>query len=101
LTGIRRLVSANAILWQKLYARLSEYTFDRCNRVLVSRAATHLDIRDRVAMEPGGPSQVPNRSIERSSQSELVQLPQARIANVACDKVRTIIAISPNQGGTE
>ena len=67
MTGIRRFMKAYAILWQKLYARFSEHTFDQGNRVLVSRVATHLDIRDRVSMKTGRLSQVPNRPIERST----------------------------------
>ena len=67
MTGIRRFMKAYAILWQKLYARFSEHTFDQGNRVLVSRVATDLDIRDRVSMKTGRLSQVPNRQIERST----------------------------------
>ena len=67
MSGIRRLLKAYAILWQKLYARFSEHTFDQGNRVLVSRVATHLDIRDRVSMKTGRLSQVPNRPIQRST----------------------------------
>ena len=67
MSGIRRLMKAHAILWQKLYARFSEHTFDQGNRVLVSRVATHLDIRDRVSMKTGRLSQVPNRPIQRST----------------------------------
>ena len=67
MTGIRRFMKAYAILWQKLYARFSEHTFDQGNRVLVSRVATHLDIRDRVSMKTGRLSQVPNRPIQRST----------------------------------
>ena len=64
---IRRFMKAYAILRQKLYARFSEHTFDQGNRVLVSRVATDLDIRDRVSMQTSRPSQVPNRPIERST----------------------------------
>ena len=67
MTGIRGFMKAYAILWQKLYARFSEHTFDQGNRVLVSRVATDLDIRDRVSMKTGRLSQVPNRQIERST----------------------------------
>ena len=67
MSDIRRLLKAYAILWQKLYARFSEHTFDQGNRVLVSRVAAHLDIRDRVSMKTGRLSQVPNRQIERST----------------------------------
>jgi hypothetical protein len=67
MSGIRRLMKAHAILWKKLYARFSKHTFDQGNRVLVSRVATHLDIRDRVSMKTGRLSQVPNRPIQRST----------------------------------
>jgi hypothetical protein len=67
MTGIRRFVKAYAILWQKLYACFSEHTFDQRNRVLVSRVAAHLDIRDRVSMKTGRLSQIPNRPIQRST----------------------------------
>ena len=101
MTGIRRFMKAHAILWQKLYARFSEHAFDQGNRVLVSRVATHLDIRDRVSMKTGRLSQVPNRPIERGP-SELVQLSQARsCATVTCDKVTTTFTTSPNQWGIQ
>ena len=63
MTGIRSFMKAYAILWQKLYTRFSEHTFDQGNRVLVSRVATHLDVRDRVSMKTGRLCQVPNRPI--------------------------------------
>jgi hypothetical protein len=66
-TGVRRFMKAYAILWQKLHARFSEHTFDHGDRVLISRVATHLDIRDRVSMETGRLCQVPNRPIQRST----------------------------------
>jgi hypothetical protein len=66
-TGIRSFMKAYAILWQKLYACLSEHTFDQGNRALVSHVATHLDIRNRVSMKTGRLSQVPNRPIQRST----------------------------------
>ena len=101
MTGIRRFMKAYAILWQKLYARFSEHAFDQGNRVLVSRVATHLDIRDRVSMKTGRLSQVPNRPIERRP-SDLVQLPRARnCAHLTCDKVTTTFTTSPNQGGIQ
>jgi hypothetical protein len=53
MTGLRRLMKAYAILWQKFHACFSKYTFDQGNRVLVSRVATHLDVRDRVSMKTG------------------------------------------------
>ena len=102
MSGIRRFMNSYAILWQKLYACFSENTFNQGKRVLVSSVATHLDIRDRVLMKTGRLSQVQNRPIQCSTRpSELVHLPQARIANVTCDKVRTVIAVSPNQGGIQ
>jgi hypothetical protein len=76
LTGIRRLINANAILWQKLYACFSEHNFDQGNRVLVHRVATDLDIRDRVSMKTGRLSQVPNRQIERSARHPNLCAPQ-------------------------
>jgi hypothetical protein len=62
MTGVRTIMKAYAILWQKLYACFSERTFDQGNQVLVSCAATHLDIRDCVFDEDRSSSQVPNRS---------------------------------------
>jgi hypothetical protein len=101
LTGIRRFVNANAILWQKLYARFSEHTFDQGNRVPFSRVATQLNIRDRVSTQTGCLRQVPNRPIERGP-SDLVQLPRARkCAHLTCDKVTTTFTTSPNQGGIQ
>jgi hypothetical protein len=44
-------MKAHAILWQKLYACLSEHTFDQRDGILVARVATHLDIRDGVSMK--------------------------------------------------
>jgi hypothetical protein len=64
---IRSLLKAYAILWQKLYARFAERPFHQGNRVLVSRVATDLDIRDRVSMKTGRLSQIPNRPIQRST----------------------------------
>jgi hypothetical protein len=64
MTGIPRFMKAYAVLWQKLYARFSEHTFDQGNRVLVSRVATHLDVRDCVSMKTGRLSQVPNCPIQ-------------------------------------
>jgi hypothetical protein len=100
ITVIRILTKAHAILWQKLCARSSEHTFDRANRVLVSRVATDLDIRDRVSMQTGRLSQVPNRQIERGP-SDHVQLPRApKCAHLTCDKATTIFITSPNRGGS-
>ena len=59
MTRIRRLMKAYAVLRQELCARFSEHAFDHGNRVPVSSAATHLDIRDRVSMQTGRLSQVP------------------------------------------
>jgi hypothetical protein len=97
MTGIRTLMKAYAMLSQKLYARFPEHAFDEGNRVLVSRVATHLDIRDRVWMKSGRLSQVPNRPIQRSTRpSEFVHLSQARIANVTCNKATAQLTISSN-----
>jgi hypothetical protein len=65
MTGLQRFMKAYAILRQKLYARFSEHTFGRGNRFLVSRVATHLDVRDRVSMETGRLSPIPNCPIQR------------------------------------
>ena len=67
MTGIRSFMKAYAILGQKLYTRFSEHTFDQGKRVVVSRVATHLDVRDRVSMKTGRLCQVPNRPIQRST----------------------------------
>jgi hypothetical protein len=81
MTGMRSFVKAHAILWQKLYARFSERTFHRGNRLQVSRVATDLDIRDRVSMKTGRLSQVPNRKIQRSTRHpNLCACQQARNA---------------------
>ena len=60
-------MKAYAILWQKLYARVSEHTFNRGNRVLVSSVPTDLEIRDRVSMKTRRVGQVPNGPIQRST----------------------------------
>jgi hypothetical protein len=87
---IRSLLKAYAILWQKLYARFAERPFHQGNRVLVSRVATDLDIRDRVSMKTGRLSQVPNRPIQRST----------RHPNLcACRQARN--AKQSNQGGSK
>ena len=102
MTGIRNFMKAYAILWQKLYARFSEHTFNQGGRVLVSRVATDLDIRNRVSMKTGRLSQVPNRPIQRS----------ARHPNLcACHRHETVpmshvttshfITTSPNQWGIQ
>jgi hypothetical protein len=45
MTGIRNVMNANAILWQKLRARFSGHAFNQDNRAPVSRVTTHLDVR--------------------------------------------------------
>jgi hypothetical protein len=95
MTGIRSFMKAYAILWQKLYGHFSEHTFDQGNRVLVSRVATHLDIRDRVSMKTGRLSQVPNRPIQRSTRHQDL----CTCATVTSDKVTAMITMSPNQRG--
>jgi hypothetical protein len=90
MSGIRRFMNANANLWQKLYARFSEHSFDQANRVPGSHVATHLDVRDPVSMETGRRSQVPNRPIERNN---------TRHPNLCgCQQARN--AKAPNQGGS-
>jgi hypothetical protein len=97
MTAIRRFIKGYAIPWQKLYACFSEHTFHQGNRVLVSRVATHLNVRDRVSMQTARLSQVPNYP-ERGP-SDLVQLPWARkCAHLTCDKVKANFTTSPNQG---
>ena len=76
MTDIRSFIKTYAILWQKLYAPFSENTFDQGNRVLVSRVATDLDIRDRISMKAGRLSQVPNRPIQRSTRHADLCAPQ-------------------------
>ena len=97
MSGIRRLLKAYAILWQKLYARFSEHTFDQGNRVLVSRVATHLDIRDCVSMKTGRLSQVPNRPIQRSTRHPDL----CTCATVTSYKVTATVTMSPNQRGIQ
>jgi hypothetical protein len=94
---IRRLLKAYAILWQKLYARFAERPFHQGNRVLVSRVATDLDIRDRVSMKTGRLSQVPNRPIQRSTRHPDL----CTCATVTSDKVTAMITMSPNQRGIQ
>ena len=97
MTGIRSFMKAYAILWQKLYTRFSEHTFDQGNRVLVSRVATHLDVRDRVSMKTGRLCQVPNRPIQRSTLHQDL----CTCATVTSDKVTAMITMSPNQRGIQ
>ena len=101
MTAIRRFMKAYAIPWQKLYARFSEHAFGQGNQILVSRVATHLDIRDRVSSKIGCLPKAPNRPIERRP-SDLVQLPRARkCAHLTCDKAATTFTTSPNQWGIQ
>jgi hypothetical protein len=58
MTGIRRLMKAYATLRQKLYACLSEHTFDQANRIQGSRVATRLDLDDPVSMQTGRLGQI-------------------------------------------
>jgi hypothetical protein len=95
MTGIRSFMKAHAILWQKLYARFSGRTFHRGNRVLVSRVATDLDIRDRVSMKTGRLSQVPDRPIQRSTRHPDL----CTCATFTSDK--GTITMSPNQRGIQ
>jgi hypothetical protein len=99
MTGVRTIMKACAILWQKLNARFSERTFG--NRVLVSRVATHLDIRDRVLMQTGCLSQVPEPSNSvRHAPSEFAHLSKRpNCTNVTCDRVTVINTVSTNHGG--
>jgi hypothetical protein len=90
MSGIRRLLKAYAILWRKLHVRFSEYAFDPANRILASRAAAHLDIRDRVSMKTGRLSQAPNCPIQRST----------RHPNL-CASQRARNAKQSNQGGSK
>jgi hypothetical protein len=103
MSGIRSFMKAYAILRQKLYARFSEHTFDQGNRVLVSRVATDLDIRDRVSMKTGRLSQVPNRQIERSTRHPNLCTCHRQEA-VLLSHVTTshlMITTSPNQWGIQ
>jgi hypothetical protein len=97
MSGIRRFLKAYAILWQKLYACFSEHTFNQGNRVLVSRVATDLNIRDRVSMKTGRLSQVPKRPIQRSARHPDL----CTCATVTSDKVTAMITTSPNQWGIQ
>jgi hypothetical protein len=96
-TGIRSFIKAYTILWQKLYTRFSEHTFHQGNRVLGSRVATDLDIRDRVSMKTGRLSQAPNRPIQRSTRHQDL----CTCATVTSDKVTAMITMSPNQRGIQ
>jgi hypothetical protein len=102
-TFIRRFMKAYAILRQKLYASLSEHTFDHGDRVLGSRVATHLDIRDRVSMQSGRLSQVPEPSNSaQHAPPRFVHFSEARGCDVvACDNVTALSTMSPKQGGIQ
>jgi hypothetical protein len=94
-TFMTGFVKAYAILWQKLYARLSEHAFDQSNRVLGSRLATHLDIPDRVSMQTGRVCQVPDPRIRRSapkSEFALVTGTKVHCATVTMSKTSFHVA---------
>src|ERR1700691_2293967 len=97
MTGIRSFMKAYAILWQKLYAGFSEHTFNQGGRVLVSRVATDLDIRNRVSMKTGRLSQVPNRPIQRSARHPNLCACH-RHETVPMSHVTTSHLISPRRG---
>ena len=103
MTGIRSFMKAYAILRQKLYARFSEHTFDQGDRVLVSRVATHLDIRDRVSMKTGRLSQVPNRPIQRSTRHpDLCTCHRREAVPLShVTKSQLMVTMSPNQWGIQ
>jgi len=103
MTGIRCFMKAYAILWQKLYARFSERTFHQGNRVLGSRVATDLDIRDRVSMKTGRLSQVPNRPIQRSTRHpDLCTCHRHETVPLShVTKSHLMITMSPNQWGIQ
>jgi hypothetical protein len=107
MSGIRRLFKGYGILWQKLHACFSEHTFDRGNRVLVSRGATHLDIGahldigDRV--QTGRLSQVSNPPIQRSKLQPILCPSQRHdaCAVVTRGKVTNIIGMGSKQWGVQ
>ena len=103
MSGIRRLLKAYAVLWQKLYARFSEHTFDQGNRVLVSRVATDLDIRDRISMKTGRLGQVPNRPIQRSTRHPNLCACHGHETVLLSHVTRShlMITMSPNQRGIQ
>jgi hypothetical protein len=103
MSGIRRLLKAYAILWQKLYARFSERTFHQGNRVLVSRVTTHLDIRDRISMKTGRLSKVSNRPIQRSTRHpDLCTCHRHETVPLShVTKSHLMITMSPNQWGIQ
>ena len=86
MSGIRRLLKAYANLWQKLYACLSEHTFDQGNRALSSRVATHLDVPDCVSMKTGRLGQVPNRSTAAPPEFVRLWQPAAPMTHVTKPK---------------
>jgi hypothetical protein len=99
----RRFIKTYAVLWQKLYARFSENTFDQGNRVLGPRVATDLEIRDRVSMKTGRLSQVPNRPIQRSTRHPDLctchRQGTAPLSHVTTSHL--MITTSPNQRGIQ
>jgi hypothetical protein len=103
MSGIGRLLKAYTILWQKLYACFSEHTFDQGNRILVSRVAAHLDIRDRVSMKTGRLSQVANRPIQRSTRHpDLCTCHRQEAVPLShVTKSQLMITMSPNQWGIQ
>jgi hypothetical protein len=100
---IPSFVKAYSILRQKLYACFSEHTFDQGGRVLVSRVATDLDIRDRISMKTGRLSQVPNRPIQRSTRhADLCSCHRHEAVPTShVTKSQLIITMSPNQWGIQ
>ena len=102
-TVIRSFMKPHAIPWQKLYARFSEHTFDQGNRLLVSRVATDLDIRDRVSMKTCRLSQVPNRPIQRSTRHpDLCTCHRHEAVPLShVTRSQLMITMSPNQRGIQ
>jgi hypothetical protein len=103
MTGIRRFMKAYAILWQKLYARFSEHTFNQGGRVLVSCVATDLDVPNRVSMKTGRLSQVPNRPIQRSTRHPhlCTRHRKKTVPTPHVTKSHLMITMSPNQWGIQ
>jgi hypothetical protein len=98
MSGIRSLMNANAILWQKLRARFSGHAFNQDNRAPVSRVATHLDVPDRVSMQTGRLDQVPN---SRSGAAGICAPVVGKSTNDTCGQSITRIATSQHQGGIQ
>jgi hypothetical protein len=102
MSRIGRFMKAYADLRRKLYARSSEHTFDHGDRAFVSRAAAHLDVRDRVSMKTDRARETPNRPIQRSKPFEFMRSSDVRnCADVRGKKVTALLAISPNQWGIQ